>query len=196
MRFIEENKDSPFCLYVAHEAPHYPYQGPNDKADRTIGGSAPNHGTRKDIAGAYKEMIEEMDKGVGEIVTTLRRCGLEQNTLIFFFSDNGAMKYGSNGPLHGFKGSLWEGGHRVPAIAYWPGKIAPGQTSNQTTISLDLFPTMIALGGGVHPTRTQNRWSQSPAPADKQQAHKRPNLILVVSKTESCPERAVEIDGL
>ena len=145
--FIEENKDSPFCLYVAHEAPHYPYQGPNDKADRTIGGSAPNHGTRKDIAGAYKEMIEEMDKGVGEIVTTLRRCGLEQNTLIFFFSDNGAMKYGSNGPLHGFKGSLWEGGHRVPAIAYWPGKIAPGQTSNQTTISLDLFPTMIALGG-------------------------------------------------
>ena len=151
IRFMEDNKEHPFCLYVAHEAPHYPYQGRKDEAERTVGGEFSSRGSRKDVAVAYKEMVEEMDKGIGRIVATLKRLGLERDTFIFFFSDNGANKNGSNGVLRGFKGSLWEGGHRVPAIAYWRRKIAPGQTCGETTISLDLFPTSLALGNAAVP---------------------------------------------
>ncbi len=144
VQFIEENHDQPFCLYVAHEAPHYPYQGPEDPADRTVGGDFPNHGSRKDVENAYKTMVEEMDKGVGEILQKIRELDLEEDTFIFFFSDNGATKAGSNGKLRGYKGSLWEGGHRVPAIAYWPGVIPPGQICGEPAISLDIFPTILS----------------------------------------------------
>ncbi len=145
--FIKENKDKPFCLYVAHEAPHYPYQGRGDKADRTIGGEFPTGGSREDKKNAYKEMVEIMDEGIGKIVQTIRELGLSGKTFIFFCSDNGATRIGSNSPLHGFKGSLWEGGHRVPAIAYWPGHIEPGSRINDPVMSMDLFPTLLSLAG-------------------------------------------------
>jgi len=152
VRFIEENRDRPFCLYVAHEAPHYPYQGPHDKAVRIAGKKGwPIRGARKDVAAAYKEMIEALDEGIGRIVETLKRLGLERDTFIFFFSDNGATGPGSNGPLRGKKATLWEGGHRVPAIAYWPGKIAAGRLCAEPTISFDLFPTLLELGRAPMP---------------------------------------------
>ncbi|MFO7974025.1 MAG: sulfatase-like hydrolase/transferase [Candidatus Hydrogenedentota bacterium] len=150
VRFIEDHIDAPFCLYLAHEAPHFPLQGRNDKADREPGDPHPTQGSRKDKENAYKEMIEAMDEGIGRIVESLRRCGIEDNTLIFFCSDNGATKLGSNGPLRGNKGGLWEGGHRVPAIGYWPGRIRPGE-SQATAMTMDLFPTMAALAGAVVP---------------------------------------------
>ena len=149
--YIKRNKDKPFCLYLAHEAPHYPYQGRNDKADRSPGKPKPIGGSRKDKAGAYKEMIEAMDEGVGKIVETVKAQGLEKNTLIVFCSDNGAAGAGSNGPLRGRKGQVWEGGHRVPAIAYWPGKIKPGEENHDLYLSMDLFPTMTALAGAALP---------------------------------------------
>ncbi len=142
VQFIEDHQTKPFCLYVAHEAPHYPYQGPDDPADRTVGGKFSTHGSRKDIVNAYRTMVEEMDLGVGQIVKKLRELHLEQETLIFFLSDNGATKAGSNGELRGYKGSLWEGGHRVPAFACWPGTIAPGRICHSPAISLDVFPTI------------------------------------------------------
>lgn len=80
------------------------------------------------------------------ICGTLRETGLAENTTIFFFSDNGATKEGSNAPLPGHKGELYEGGHRSPAIAWWPGRIKPGVT-HDLTISLDLMPTVVALAG-------------------------------------------------
>ncbi len=144
VRFLEEHQEGPFCLYLPHEAPHYPYQGPHDKADRSPGGSFANHGSRVDKKQAYREMVEELDKGVGQIVAKLQELGLDQNTIIFFCSDNGATRLGSNAPYRGHKGSVWEGGHRVPAIAYWPGQIQPGE-SNQTMLSMDLMPTLLAL---------------------------------------------------
>jgi arylsulfatase A-like enzyme len=146
-RFIEANKDRPFCLYLAHGAPHYPYQGPGDKANRTVGNPKPIGGSRKDKAGAYKEMIESLDNTIGSIVDTLEQHGLEKNTLVFFFSDNGPAGPGSAGPLRGKKGNIWEGGHRVPAIAYWPSRIKPGTVSHDTALGMDLFPTMTALAG-------------------------------------------------
>ena len=151
LAFIEQNKLRPFCLYLPHEAPHYPYQGPNDKPDRTVGGKFDNHGSRSDKKNAYREMVDELDKTIGEIVAKLKALKLENKTFVFFLSDNGATRLGSNGNLHGFKGSVWEGGHRVPAIASWPATIPAGRTTDATAISLDLFPTIIAAIGGKIP---------------------------------------------
>lgn len=149
LRFIEENKDQPFCLYIAHEAPHAPYQGPNDPPVRGPNAAEPVKGA--EIRRAYREMVQEMDRGVGEVVATLQRLQLAENTLVFFFSDNGGTREANNGPLNGFKGSVWEGGHRVPGIASWPGRIKPGRTTSQTALGMDLLPTLLELSGTKPP---------------------------------------------
>ena len=152
LRFIEENKDRPFCLYVAHEAVHSPFQGPNDPPQRVpSSGKKSKKGEERDTKEIYRTMLEEMDTGVGQILDTVNRLELAEKTLVIFFSDNGAMSVGSNAPLRGFKGSNWEGGHREPAIAWWPGRIEPGTVTDQLAVSLDLMPTMLELGGGSLP---------------------------------------------
>lgn len=143
--FIHANSDSPFFLYVPHEAPHYPYQGPDDKADRTLGGTFENHGSRNDKKAAYREMVTEMDKGVGEILYALRETGLEKNTIVVFCSDNGATSLGSNGALRGTKGTNFEGGHRVPCVVQWPGKYSPGHSNSQLMLSMDWMATILAI---------------------------------------------------
>jgi arylsulfatase A-like enzyme len=92
-----------------------------------------------------------MDEGVGHIYQALKDADLEGTTFIFFFSDNGPDEPGSAGTLRGRKGEMWEGGHRVPAIAYWPGKIKAGSVSGLTSMSADLFPTMAAVAGAALP---------------------------------------------
>ena len=149
--FIERHKDHPFCLYLPHESVHAPYQGRNDPPERLPGGKKGKAAKGNQIARTYKEMIEVMDDGVGRIIETVRRLGLERKTFIFFCSDNGATKNGSNGSLAGFKGSLWEGGHRVPAVACWPGKIKPGTVTDQTALGMDLFATMASAAGAELP---------------------------------------------
>jgi len=143
--FIERHKDEPFCLYLPHESVHSPYQGRKDPPERLPAGKKGKTAKGKEIARAYKEMVEVMDEGVGKIVETIKHLGLEHKTFIFFCSDNGATKNGSNGALAGFKGSLWEGGHRVPAIACWPGTIKPGTVTTQTVLGMDMFPTMVSI---------------------------------------------------
>ena len=152
INFIERHKDEPFCLYLPHESVHSPYQGRNDPPQRLPGGKRGRKITGNEIARTYKEMVEVMDEGIGKIVEMVRRLGLEHKTFIFFCSDNGATKNGSNGVLAGYKGSLWEGGHRVPAIAYWPVKIQPGTVTSQTALGMDLFPTMASIAGTKIPT--------------------------------------------
>jgi len=149
--FIERHKDEPFCLYLPHESVHSPYQGRNDPPQRLPGGKTGKKARGEEIARAYKEMIEVMDEGIGKIVETVKRLGLERKTFIFFCSDNGATKNGSNGALAGYKGSLWEGGHRVPAIACWPGRIRPGSVTSQTVLGMDMFPTMVSIAGAKLP---------------------------------------------
>lgn len=143
--FIGKNKDKPFCVYVAHEAVHSPYQGPKDKPVRGVGKPRIRGAATRNIKKAYREMLIEMDKGVGQIVAALKANKLERNTLVIFFSDNGANRNGNNGKLRGHKGSVWEGGHRVPAIAKWPGRITAGTVCGATAISLDIMPTMLSL---------------------------------------------------
>lgn len=142
--FIEKSKNGPFCLYVAHEAVHGPWQGPNDPPQR---GPNKKRGIKfADRQRAFAEMLAEMDKGVGEILDKLVELNIDKNTFVFFLSDNGPAG-GSAGPLRGRKGSNWEGGHRVPGIAWWPETIAPGKTTDELGISLDLMPTMLSLAG-------------------------------------------------
>jgi arylsulfatase A-like enzyme len=149
--FIERHKGEPFCLYLPHEAPHYPFQGRNDPPQRLTGGKKSRKTRGEEFIRAYKEMVEVMDEGIGKIVETVKRLDLEHKTFIFFCSDNGATAIGSNGVLSGRKGTLWEGGHRVPAIAYWPGRIKPGSVTSQTVLGMDIFPTMVSITGAKLP---------------------------------------------
>jgi len=148
--FIRENKERPFCLYVAHEAVHSPMQGPGDPPVRGPHKGAPVKGA-ENVKRAYREMMEEMDLSIGAIADELQSLGIAGKTLVFFFSDNGATAQGSNAPLRGNKGSNWEGGHREPAIAWQPGAIEAGRTTDQLCISLDLMPTMLELAGAAAP---------------------------------------------
>jgi len=151
IEFMKRHRDEPFCLYLPHEAPHSPYQGREDPPERLSGGGKGRKAKGEEISRAYKEMVEVMDEGIGRIVETFRHLGLERKTFIFFCSDNGATKNGSNGALSGFKGSLWEGGHRVPAVAYWPGRIKARTITDETVLGMDLFATMASIAGAKMP---------------------------------------------
>lgn len=152
VEFIQRNQESPFLLYLAHAAPHYPYQGRQEPQFYT----RKKGKTKKPFRpGVYEEMIEVMDEGVGRIRHAVDNANLSENTLIIFFSDNGPSRPGSSGRLRGKKGSIWEGGHRVPAVAYWPGKIAAGTVSHETVMGADLLPTMAAIAGALLPEDVQ-----------------------------------------
>jgi arylsulfatase A-like enzyme len=155
--FVERHQDQPFFLYVPHLAIHFPWQGPDDPPHRKAGNSyhkdkwgvIPN---RSNVQPHVTAMIERLDDSVGEIVAVLEKFGLAENTLLIFTSDNGGYQsYGGGfqnisdmGPLRGQKGTIYEGGHRVPAICYWPGKIGPA-TSDETVMSFDLSATIEKL---------------------------------------------------
>jgi arylsulfatase A len=164
--FLKRNHDRPFFLYLAHPAPHYPYQGPIDQPNRSV-----RQGPRpadlvvektvptlkgEDAGRAYRQMVEDLDLQVGRIVDALTDLGVREQTLLVFCSDNGGIAKpglgGDNGPLRGKKGQLYEGGHRVPAIFNWPGRVLP-RVSQQTALTFDFLPTFAALAG-ITPTAT------------------------------------------
>jgi arylsulfatase A len=138
---IARHQEKPFFLYVAHGAPHNPWQGRDLQQ-------------KKPAAETCQEMIEVLDESVGTIRAALRQEGLKQKTLVIFCSDNGAAAPAgipANGPLRGRKGSMNEGGHRVPCIVSWPGVIPAGITSSQTVMTMDFFPTFAKLAGAATP---------------------------------------------
>ncbi len=147
-KFIDTHKEEPFFLYMPHGAPHSPYQGRDSDALRTEGMRKPGLVGDTDT---YAEMIEVMDESVGRIVSRLEKHKLTDNTIIIFCSDNGANNVGSNAQLRGHKGQVWEGGHRVPAIAAWPGHISKNTTTDATCISMDFFPTITTLTNSALP---------------------------------------------
>jgi arylsulfatase A-like enzyme len=107
---------------------------------------------KKEYPRAYREMVEAVDASVGAIVATLDELRLRERTFIFVCADNGAYSWvGSNGALRGQKGDLHEGGHRVPAIANWRGRIAPGRVSAVPAMTMDLLPTIATLTGAKLP---------------------------------------------
>ncbi len=143
--FIKRNKDNPFFLYVAHQAVHNYYQIPSDPPG-TKGRDIPLSG--KEAQARYIVMLEDLDKEVGKILDALKEYDLEENTLVFFFSDNGDVQMNPNErPYRAGKFSNYEGGHRVPAVARWPGHINEGWTSDELIVGMDLLPTLTDIVG-------------------------------------------------
>jgi len=147
VRFIQRQGTQPFFLYLAFNAVH-----------------TPMHATEKYLARfahiaderrrTYAAMLSAMDDGIGRTMAALRAAGLEENTLIFFFSDNGGptmptttVNGSSNAPLRGSKRQTWEGGIRVPFVIQWKGKLAAGKTDARPIIQLDVLPTALAAAG-------------------------------------------------
>lgn len=148
---VKESKDKPFFLYLAHGAPHYPLQGPNDKGFREVGKK--NRQPEVDKEATYKAMIESMDDGIGRVVAELEKHGLTENTLIIFTSDNGHSSWhgGSAGPLRGSKATVYEGGHRVPMVMQWPAVADAGNVEVFPMIGADLFPMLLSFAGVALP---------------------------------------------
>ncbi len=144
VRFIEANAERPFFLYLTHYAVHTPLQAPEDLVascrERESDGGHRNP--------TYAAMIERVDAGVDRIVKTLQELGLERETVIIFFSDNGGHgRVTSMAPLRGSKGMLYEGGIRSPMIVHWPGVIATGTRCPEPVIMVDFYPTLCELAG-------------------------------------------------
>ena len=145
--FIRRNKENPFFLYIAHQAVHNPYQTRDDAPDKREGEW--NQNAVNDVnRPRYRTIVEDLDQSVGKILDAVRELGLAQHTLVFFWSDNGAVGMSSAElPYRGGKFSHYEGGHRVPAVAWWPGKIIAGTKSAELLAGFDLFPTLTGLAG-------------------------------------------------
>ena len=141
--FITRSKDQPFYLYFAHNAVHTPIW-----PGAAFAGKSQN--------GRFGDWVEEVDWSVGQVLDTLRAQGLDKDTLVVFTSDNGpwltkGTDGGSAGPLRGGKGSTWEGGVRVPTLAWWPGRVPAGSVNDAVAATIDLLPTFVSLAGGTVP---------------------------------------------
>ena len=149
-----------------------------------------------DVSPHVKGMVQSIDKSVGRIVATLRRLDLAGNTLVIFTSDNGGyLSYdggfeniSSNGPLRGQKTEVYEGGHRVPSIAWWPGRIEPS-VSADTIMSFDLFPTFLSLAGASAPGLRRHR---SVATTDRSTEAPRKDVVLENGRSAGGASGAVE----
>jgi arylsulfatase A len=151
--FIRRNKDAPFFLYLAHSMPHRPCHASNDFAKKWFSDQqlADIRGEEKEPRDfLYPATIEELDWTTGEILNTLKELNLDSMTLVIFTSDNGPA-VGSSGPLRGRKGSMYEGGIRVPCIMKWSGTVPEGSICKQIIASIDLYPTLAALAGSNLP---------------------------------------------
>lgn len=172
LQFIEKNKDKPFFLFYPNVIPHAEMLLPEENLagfrgkflpEKAFKGAEPGdtdfregpYGTQPESHAAFAAMVTLLDKQVGEVLTKLRELGLEKNTLVIFSSDNGPHQEGgadpdyfdSNGPLKGYKRDLYEGGIRVPTIAFWEGKIVAGSKSEHISAFWDFLPTVAEVAG-------------------------------------------------
>jgi arylsulfatase len=144
INFIDQNKEQPFFLYLAHTMPHTLLAVSDEFKGKSAGGF-------------YGDVIEEIDYNVGRLLSFLKEKGLDENTYVIFTSDNGPWwikgeHAGHAKPLRGAKTSAWEGGLRVPCIIRAPGKVPAGKTSDQVTATIDLLPTIANIAGAEIPT--------------------------------------------
>jgi arylsulfatase A len=169
LRFVRYNKDNPFFLYYPTVIPHLPLQVPDEELEPYEGRwkETPYTGNsylpHSKPRAAYAGMISFMDKQVGRLMALLRELDLENRTVVFFTSDNGTTHLGeqvdytffnSVGGLRGLKGSLYEGGIRVPMVARWPGKIESGTTSHLHAAGYDMMATLAEIGSAEVPEPT------------------------------------------
>ena len=152
----EGNK--PFFLYLAYTAPHHPLQAPKEildkyestEVDSYWSGANAEFGRTSQDRKAYMAMVDQLDKGVGQVLAALKEKGLMDNTLIIFCSDNGGIPQSDNRPYRSAKGDSFEGGVRVPCIAWWPGKIQANSTSSELVYMADWYATFSEMAGLNH----------------------------------------------
>lgn len=147
--FIHRNRAKPFFLYLAQHVPHVPLQAPKKYIDRYQNVQDP-------YKRVYAAMVSALDDSVGDVIATLKKDDLYQNTLVVFLSDNGCAGYAygacSNAPLSGFKRWLLEGGVRIPYIVSWPGHLPSGRVDSRQVSTLDILPTAAALAHAKLPS--------------------------------------------
>jgi arylsulfatase A-like enzyme len=147
---IRVNRNRPFFLYIAYNAPHTPFQA--TKADYDALPRIRDQRTR-----VYGAMIRALDRGVGKVMAALQAQGLDRNTLVIFTNDNGGAWYAGlpdiNKPFRGWKGTFFEGGIRAPFFVRWPDRIAAGQRLPMPIQFIDVFPTLAAAAGAPLPNR-------------------------------------------
>lgn len=151
LAYIAAHRSAPFFLYLAHNAVHFPlYPG------KKWAGKSPH--------GLYSDWVEEVDGSVGRILDAVRASGLAERTFVIFTSDNGGTPRSVNTPLRGHKASTWEGGMRVPTIAWWPGQIPAGTATPTIAAMFDILPTFAALAAAKLPADRKldgvNLWPQ------------------------------------
>ena len=148
IKAIEANKNRPFFMYVAFNAPHTPLQA--TKADYAKLPQIKDHKTR-----VYGAMIAQLDRRIGDVMAKLKEAGIDDNTLVIFTSDNGGAWYngmqGLNAPFRGWKATFFEGGIRTPLFMRWPAAIAAGTQRGDVTGHLDIFATIAAAAGATMP---------------------------------------------
>jgi arylsulfatase A len=171
--YVEQERDRPFFLYLAYTIPHAELAVPEDSLKPYLGKfperpfkrpeswewKPGNYRPQENPKAAFAGMISRMDRDVGRLLSKLEEVGIDRDTLVMFASDNGAHReggadpsfFGGSGPLRGIKRDLYEGGIRVPLIAYWPGKIEPCFTSDHVSASWDLLPTFAELADADAP---------------------------------------------
>lgn len=139
--YVKESHNKPFFMYLAYNAPHAPDHATSEHLKKVehieYGGRA-----------VYGAMVAAMDEGIGKLMQALEEVGKRENTLVFFYSDNGGrIQHASNLPLRGHKGMLFEGGIRVPFCVSWPAGLSSGARINSPISALDIFPTVLAACG-------------------------------------------------
>ncbi|HEC42804.1 MAG TPA: arylsulfatase [Bacteroides sp.] len=172
LKFLEENREGPFFMFYPNVIPHAEMFAPEEYMEKHRGkylpengyeGSDKGHhrykdggyGSQPEAHAAFAAMINLLDEQVGDVIDKVRELGIAENTIIIFTSDNGPHLEGgadpdyfnSNGPYRGYKRDLYEGGIRVPTIAWWPGKIKAGSESDHISAFWDLYPTVAELSG-------------------------------------------------
>lgn len=134
LRFIEQNKDNPFFLYIPHSFPHVPLFVTEEFEGQSS-------------AGLYGDVVETIDWSMGQILKKLNELGIDENTMVIFTSDNGPWFEGSSGQFRNRKGTSWEGGLRVPFIARWPSIIPRNQRNSHAAMNIDVLPTILDFAG-------------------------------------------------
>jgi arylsulfatase A-like enzyme len=176
VEYIEnrEKQQSPFFVYLAYNAPHDPIQPPASWIEKVKNREPGITDKRAKLVA----LVEHMDAGIGKVITALKETGVYNNTIIFFVSDNGGrLDLGANnGKVRSGKGSMYEGGLKVPACITWPGKIKASSSTNELALTMDIFPTILQATGIAYKTSSIDGVSL---------------YNLVTSKTDTLPERVV-----
>lgn len=149
---ISRKDDRPLFLSLHFNAPHWPWEGPEDEAHAAAlkQMNDPTGGSLE----TYAKMMTSLDANIGKVLAALEKSGKARNTIVIFTSDNGGERYSNTWPLVGYKTELLEGGIRVPLIVRWPGHVPAGRTSAQVSVSMDFVPTLLAAAGAPAPAET------------------------------------------